>query len=53
MVPRGIAAVQVLNAVSVVWRLRNLQCAADWEHVTMRLSPDAQKVLGVYFSAHR
>ncbi|KAK9857191.1 hypothetical protein WJX84_004091 [Apatococcus fuscideae] len=26
---------------------------ADWEHVTLRLSPDAQKVLGIYYSAHR
>ena len=26
---------------------------ADWEHVTMRMSPDAQQVLGIYYSAHR
>lgn len=25
----------------------------DWEHVTMRLSADGSKVLGVYYSAHR
>lgn len=26
---------------------------ADWEHVTVRLSADAQQLLGAYFSAHR
>ena len=26
---------------------------ADWEHVTMRLTPDGRRVLGVYYSAHR
>jgi hypothetical protein len=26
---------------------------ADWEHVTLRLSADARRVLGVYYSAHR
>ena len=26
---------------------------ADWEHVTVRLSPDGQDVRGVYYSAHR
>lgn len=26
---------------------------ADWEHVTVRLTPDAQSLLGVYYSAHR
>ena len=26
---------------------------ADWEHVTVRLSPDAQHLLGAYYSAHR
>ena len=25
----------------------------DWEHVTLRLSPDARQVLGIYYSAHR
>lgn len=25
----------------------------DWEHVTVRLSPDATQVLGIYYSAHR
>lgn len=25
----------------------------DWEHVTLRLTPDAQQVLGIYYSAHR
>ena len=25
----------------------------DWEHVTLRLSPDARQVLGMYYSAHR
>ncbi|CAL5225933.1 g8728 [Coccomyxa viridis] len=25
----------------------------DWEHVTVRLSADASRVLGVYYSAHR
>lgn len=25
----------------------------DWEHVTLRLTPDAQEVLGIYYSAHR
>ncbi len=26
---------------------------ADWEHVTLRLTPDGRRVLGVYYSAHR
>ncbi|KAK9812839.1 hypothetical protein WJX72_004577 [[Myrmecia] bisecta] len=26
---------------------------ADWEHITVRLSPDASRVLGIYYSAHR
>ncbi|CAL8466419.1 g5955 [Coccomyxa elongata] len=26
---------------------------ADWEHVTLRLTPDGRCVLGVYYSAHR
>ena len=26
---------------------------ADWEHVTVRLSPDGSRVLGIYYSAHR
>ena len=26
---------------------------ADWEHVTLRLSPDGRRVLGIYYSAHR
>ena len=25
----------------------------DWEHVTLRLTPDASQVLGIYYSAHR
>ncbi|KAL3140806.1 hypothetical protein ABBQ32_005349 [Trebouxia sp. C0010 RCD-2024] len=25
----------------------------DWEHVTLRLTPDAGQVLGIYYSAHR
>ena len=25
----------------------------DWEHVTVQLSADASRVLGVYYSAHR
>ena len=25
----------------------------DWEHVTLRLTPDARQVLGIYYSAHR
>jgi hypothetical protein len=25
----------------------------DWEHITMCLSPDGRRVLGVYYSAHR
>ena len=25
----------------------------DWEHVTLRLTPDAMQVLGMYYSAHR
>lgn len=25
----------------------------DWEHVTLRLTPDATQVLGIYYSAHR
>ncbi|KAL0034634.1 hypothetical protein WJX77_000317 [Trebouxia sp. C0004] len=25
----------------------------DWEHVTLRLTPDAKQVLGIYYSAHR
>ena len=26
---------------------------ADWEHVTVRLSPDGKHLLGAYYSAHR
>jgi hypothetical protein len=26
---------------------------ADWEHVTLRLSPDGSAVQGLYYSAHR
>lgn len=26
---------------------------ADWEHVTVRLSADASRVEGIYYSAHR
>ena len=26
---------------------------SDWEHVTVRLTPDAKHVTGVYYSAHR
>ena len=25
----------------------------DWEHVTLRLTADAKRVLGIYYSAHR
>ena len=26
---------------------------SDWEHVTVRLTPDAKHVMGIYYSAHR
>jgi len=26
---------------------------SDWEHVTVRLTPDAKHVIGIYYSAHR
>ena len=28
------------------------QCS-DWEHVTVRLTPDGREVTGVYYSCHR
>ena len=32
-----------------------MQCllCSDWEHITVRLTPDGQSVLGVYYSCHR
>ena len=44
------------SKVSSAAKCMGLQVGAhdgDWEHVTVRLSADASRVLGVYYSAHR